>query len=400
MLDDLKFPGNNSIGPEEIEAASRVLKSGILSNFYGSWGDNFRGGIEVQSFEEEWSEYFSVKHSITMNSATGGLIAAVGAIGINPGDEVIVSPYTMTASASCVLVYGATPVFADIEPQTFNLDASSIEANITPKTKAIIVVHLAGQPADMGAIMEIARRKKILVIEDAAQSPGALYGDKFSGTIGDIGVFSLNCHKTIQTGEGGVCCTNNDELADRLRLIRNHGEAVVEEMGTSEKYGDIIGFNFRMGEIEAAIGREQLKKLDKLNSGRQEIASQFNEWFKDLPGLTIPYVSPVSTHVYYTYMMKIDSSKSGFKRCHLIKNLGARKIDFFEGYVEPLYMQPLYQRGWHKKTGRHYGEGLCPVAEKMYSEEVFYHTYLHNSLKDKHLRFIKDNVHDVWDKLE
>ena len=140
MLDDLKFPGNNSIGPEEIEAASRVLKSGILSNFYGSWGDNFRGGIEVQSFEEEWSEYFSVKHSITMNSATGGLIAAVGAIGINPGDEVIVSPYTMTASASCVLVYGATPVFADIEPQTFNLDASSIEANITPKTKAIIVV--------------------------------------------------------------------------------------------------------------------------------------------------------------------------------------------------------------------------------------------------------------------
>lgn len=400
MLNNFKFPENNSIGPEEIDAASRVLKSGILSNFYGSWGENFKGGIEIQSFEEEWSEYFAVKHSISVNSATSGLIAAVGAIGINPGDEVIVSPYTMTASASCVLVYGATPVFADIESQTFNLDVNSIEANITPKTKAIIVVHLAGQPANMGAIMEIASRNKLFVIEDAAQSPGALYGDKFSGTIGDIGVFSLNCHKTIQTGEGGVCCTNNDELADRLCLIRNHGEAVVEEMGTSEKYGDIIGFNFRMGEIEAAIGREQLKKLDKLNSGRQEIALQFNEWFKDLPGLTIPYASPMSTHVYYTYMMKIDESKSGFHRSHLIKNLCSRKIDFFEGYVKPLYMQPLYKKNWHKKTGRDYGEGLCPVAEKMYSEEIFYHTYLHNSLKATHLQFIKDNVHDVWNKLE
>ena len=258
----------NCIGEEEVKAATSVIKTGELSPFIGAWSNipnvgGFYGGPKVQQFEKELREYFSVKHAITVNSWTSGLIAALGAIGIEPGDEVIVSPWTMCASATAILHWFAIPVFADIEDDTFNLDLNSIKKNINKNTKAIVVPEIFGHPAEINQIMEIASERKIKVISDTAQSPIAKYGNSYAGLNADIGGFSLNYHKHIQTGEGGVLITNNDEYATRMQLIRNHGEAVVEKMGY-KNITNIVGYNFRMGEIEAAIGIEQLKKLEFL----------------------------------------------------------------------------------------------------------------------------------------
>lgn len=390
------IPAYQSIGTEECHAALRVLQTGQLSAFFGSWGDNFFGGPMVKAFEREWSERFAVPYAVSVNSATSGLIAAVGACGIKPGDDVIVSPFTMSASASCVRVFGGTAVFADVQEDTFNLDPVSIERCITPRTRAIIVVHLAGQPADMDQILAIARRHRLRVIEDAAQAPGATYKNRYAGTIGDIGVFSLNCHKTIQTGEGGVCCTHDPDLAARLQLIRNHGEAVVEEMGVRHRPEEILGFNFRLGELEAAIGREQLRKLDALTAPRQAIASKLTRRLDALPGLLPPALKSDRTHVYYVYMMRIDEAVAGFTRRQAVCALAAEGVDCFEGYCRPLYLQPLYAGDWPGKDGRQYGPGLCPVTERLFSRELFFHSYLYEALQGRWIEGVIHAFEKVW----
>lgn len=390
-----QIPPYCSLGPEEVEAARRVVASGTLSAFFGSWGKNFLGGPEVRAFEAEWSAAFGSPCSVTVNSATSGLIAAVEACGIGVGDEVIVSPFTMSASASCVRVFGSTPVFADVDPDTFNLSPESIEDCISSRTKAIIVVHLAGQPAELDAILALARPHGIRVIEDAAQAPGALYKGRPVGTIGDIGVFSLNCHKTIQTGEGGVCCSSDPDLARRIQLIRNHGEAVVEEMGFTDDATRILGFNFRMGELEAAIGRQQLRKLDTLTRPRQQMAEVMNQRLGVLQGLTVPVAKPDRTHVYYMYMMRLDEAVTGVTRSQIRAALEAEGVPCFEGYCRPLYLQPLYQADWPGKNGRRYGPGLCPIAERLF-QEVLYHTFLYEAVREPWLDLICQAFEKVW----
>jgi dTDP-4-amino-4,6-dideoxygalactose transaminase len=390
------IPPYNSLGDEEIEAAQRVVASGQLSAFFGSWGENFMGGPQVRAFEREWATYFDVPHALSVNSATSGLIAAVGACGVGPGDEVIASPFTMSASASCVRVFGGTPVFADIDEETFNLDPKSIERCITPRTKAIIAVDLAGQPADIDEIVALAKPRGIRVIEDAAQAPGAKYKGRWAGTLADIGVFSLNCHKTVQTGEGGLCCTRDKALGDRLALIRNHGEAVVEEMGLKDRPEQILGFNFRMGEIEAAIGREQLKKLDRLTRPRQEIAAVLDQRLGKLPGLIVPKVRGDRTSAYYIYMLRIDEAKAGLSRRQAVRALMAEGVECYEGYCRPLYLQPLYQGDWPGKDGRRYGPGLCPVTERLFEREVFYLAALHESVREPWLGQICKAFEKVW----
>lgn len=183
------FPAYRVIGDEESQAVAEVLRSGVLSRYLGCWHEDFYGGPEVQAFEGEWAEYFGVKHAIAVNSCTSGLYCAVGAVGTEPGEEIIVSPYTMAASATAPLVYNAVPVFADIEEDCFCLDPRSIEARITPRTRAIIVVDIFGLPYDADAINAIAKKHGLYVIEDNAQAPGALHKGRFAGTLGDIGVF-------------------------------------------------------------------------------------------------------------------------------------------------------------------------------------------------------------------
>lgn len=370
----------NCIGEEEVKAATSVIKTGELSPFIGAWSNipnvgGFYGGPKVQQFEKELREYFSVKHAITVNSWTSGLIAALGAIGIEPGDEVIVSPWTMCASATAILHWFAIPVFADIEDDTFNLDLNSIKKNINKNTKAIVVPEIFGHPAEINQIMEIASERKIKVISDTAQSPIAKYGNSYAGLNADIGGFSLNYHKHIQTGEGGVLITNNDEYATRMQLIRNHGEAVVEKMG-HKNITNIVGYNFRMGEIEAAIGIEQLKKLEFLVKKRIEVANKITKGLSSLKGLKLPIVKDNCSHSFYIYGIQIKRDEIKLSRDQIFRALKAEGLPLSNEYAN-LHLLPIFQKkiaygsnnlpwsGKFYKGNVSYDKGICPVAERI-----------------------------------
>lgn len=253
------FPQYPLIGEEEKRAVLEVLKSGNLSTFSASTA-GFMGGKKIQEFERNFADYFGAKHAIAVNSATAALHCALASIGCGPGDEVIVPPYTFTATATSVLMHNSIPIFSDVDPKTFCLDPKLLEEKINTKTKAILPVHLLGHPADMEMIMEIARKNDLTVIEDNAQSPGAKIDGRYAGTIGDLGIFSFQETKNIAVGEGGMIISDNDELAQRCRMVRNHGEVIIQ--GKKREYlSNIIGWNYRMTELEAAIGIEQFKKV-------------------------------------------------------------------------------------------------------------------------------------------
>ena len=384
------FPSCNTIGAEERRAVLEVLDSGVLSQFVGAWGPDFFGGPRVRALETAWAQYFGSRYAVSMNSATSCLYAAIGAAGVGPGDEVIVSPYTMSASATAAIVYGAIPVFADIDPDTFCLDPQSVAERITDRTRAIIGVDLFGHPAPWVDLRRVVAGRDIALIEDAAQAPGAMVDGRFAGTLGDIGIFSLNYHKTIHSGEGGVAVTDDPVLAERLQLIRNHGEAVVAARGT-EDIVNLVGFNYRMTEIEAAIALEQLRKLESLVVPRVAAADYLTGRLAGLPGLTPPVVRPGVRHGYYVYALRYDASTAGADRGWCATALRAEGIPVSTGYVEPLYRQPMYQRGI--AVGRHgfpfrqadgttrsYPDGCCPVTERMHERELLYLTLVHAGL--------------------
>lgn len=390
------FPAYVTIGKEEKKAVAQVMDSTVLSKFLGTWSPEFYGGPQVQKLESEWAKYFGVKHAVTVNSATSGLCAAVGAAGAGPGDEVVVSPYTMTASATCVLVFNAVPVFADIDPDTFCITADTIRRVLSPRTKAIVVVDLFGQPADMAPIMALARKHNLTVIEDAAQAPGAKYRGRYAGTITDIGVFSLNYHKTIHTGEGGVVVTNRADLAERLQLIRNHAEVVLEGKGVLNLV-DMVGFNLRMTEIEAAIAREQLKKLEKLMVPREEAGNYLTESLKGLPGIMPPAVGKGIRHGYYVYAIRYDADVTHVPRSRFVDALRAEGIPVGAGYVRPIYLEPMYQQKIaygrkgcpfkcpFYKGSVSYAKGTCPVAERMHFKELIIGNYCYAGVSMKDL---------------
>ncbi len=402
------FPAYRTIGEEEKRAVAEVLDSGILSSFLGNWTPEFYGGPRVQKLEREWAEYFGVKHAITVNSATSGLYAAVGASGVEPGDEVIVSPYTMSASAACALVYNSIPVFADIDPETFCISPQTIRQRLTPRTKAIVIVDIFGHPFDRDGVMALARDHNLVVIEDAAQAPGALYRGKYAGTLAHMGVFSLNYHKTIHTGEGGVIVTDEDSFAERLRLIRNHAEVVLQEK-KSTYLVNMLGFNYRMTEIEAAIGSEQLKKLERLLKPRIEAADYLTERLRPLAGLTPPVVRPEVKHGYYVYAIRYDATKTGIPRDRFVKALNAEGIPMAAGYVEPIYLQPLYQRRTVYGTAGcpftcsvyqgnvSYERGICPVTERMYNQELLLCNICHADITRRELEDTVSAIHKVLD---
>lgn len=403
------FTKYNSIGREEIEAAKAVVESGMLSDFLGSWDEKFYGGVKVREFEQDWAAYFEVKHAVTVNSNTSGLIAAVGAIGIEPGDEVIVSPWTMTASATAIVVWNAIPVFADIEEETFNLDPASVERNITPHTRAIMVTDIFGHPADMDAIMAIARRHRLKVIEDCAQAPAARYRGRYAGTIADIGVFSLNYHKHIHTGEGGMCVTNDAALGKRLQLIRNHAEAVVAGMGVDD-LSNMIGFNFRMTEIEAAIGVEQLKKLKTLTDDRTKQADRLDAGLQGLLGLRTSVVKPDCSHVYYAYPLVYDNMLTSVSREQIVKALRAEGVPVAPGY-QNIHLLPMYQkrvaygRGgfpWSAPLykGRvSYAKGICPVAEDLQDRRFIVMGMCLFDYTEQDIDLLISAFHKVWSNL-
>ncbi|MBD3806058.1 DegT/DnrJ/EryC1/StrS family aminotransferase [Sulfuricurvum sp.] len=411
------FPAYNTIGVEEEEAVLRVLRSGKLSTFLGTWHDDFFGGPEVRALESEWSKHFGVKHAISVNSATSGLYAAVGACGISPGDEVIVSAYTMSASATAALIYGAIPIFADIEEDFYCLDVKSIEAKITPKTKAIIVVDIFGQPYDAVAINALAKKHNLFVIEDAAQAPGAMLGDKYAGTLGDIGVYSLNYHKHIHSGEGGIIVTDDDVLADKIRLIRNHAEAVLSARGIHDKSEliNMIGYNYRMTEIEAAIARCQLEKLPALLAQRLENTKYLNEQLGQIPCIKPTKIREGAKHAFYVHPLQFDAKVAQMHRNRFIDAVKAElpptllreesTVLLSYGYVKPLYLQPLYQE--RIAFGRDgypfnlsditYPKGLCPTTESMHFDHLITHEFIRPGMSKADMDDVVRAFIKVWE---
>jgi perosamine synthetase len=406
-----EFKRYNTIGIEEVQAATKVIESGVLSQFLGTWHEDFFGGPKVKEFERQCEAYFGVKHAVTVNSWTSGLIAAVGAIGIEPGDEIIVTPWTMCATATAILHWNAIPVFADIEPETFNLDPASVEANITPYTKAIIAVDIFGHSADIDSLLELAERHGLKLITDSAQAPGTYYNGKITGTLAHVGGYSLNYHKHIHTGEGGIIVTNDDVIAERLQLIRNHAEAVVGEKGVTD-LRNMLGHNFRLGEIECAIGIEQLKKLKGIVNVRQHIADKLSQKLSGLTGLRTPIVKPNCTHAYYMYPMVLDVNLLGVSRARIIQALEAEGISGLAGGYINLHLLPMYQQKmgygskgfpWtsdicHREVS--YQKGICPVAESLHEFTYLGFAMCMHELSDKDIDLIGLAFKKVWNNME
>lgn len=415
------FPMHNTIGDEEKEAVCKVMDSGVLSKYLGCWHEDFMGGPELRALEEEWADFFGVRHAIAVNSCTSGLFCAVGAIGTAPGDEIIVTPYTMSATAAAPLIYNAIPVFSDIEPDFFCIDPKEIEKKITARTKAIMAVDLFGHPYEADAINELARKYNLNVIEDTAQAPGATYKDKFAGTLGDIGVFSLNYHKHIHCGEGGVVVTDDDTLAERIRLIRNHAESVVEAKGETN-LSNMIGFNFRMTEMEASVARCQLRKLPELLEKRRENCRYLADRFKQIPAITPAKTTKGCDHAFYVHACLFNEAVAGIPRDLFIEAVKA-ELPVFEGreaegvklssgYVKPLYLQPIFQtktaygkngfpfnNPW-KKNEISYDQGICPVCEAMHFKKLFLHEMIVPSMSFEDLDDVCNAFFKVWENRE
>lgn len=395
-----------TIGDAEVEAVSRVTRSGKLSGFIGAWCEEFDGGVEVRSLEEAWAKKFECKYAVSVNSNTSGLIAALGAVGVSPGDEVIVPPLTMSATVMAPLIYGGIPVFVDIEPDYFCIDPKKVEEAITPRTRAIVAVDLFGHPAALLELRKIADKKGIFLIEDAAQAPLASEENQLAGTIGHIGVFSLNYHKHIHTGEGGMCCTNDSDLALRLRAIRNHGENIVEALDITD-LTNLVGFNFRMTELSAAIGIEQLMKVDALVSERESISTRLSSSLAEVKGLIPPRVRDRCRHVYYVWGARYDCRDTGVSRATIAKALNAEGVPVWEGYVKPLYLLPTFQhriaigsQGWpFSLSNVRYDPGICPIAEDLYDHSLLEFCVCSYQLSDEELTGVIDAFHKVFSQL-
>jgi len=388
------FPNQDTFDWHEYDAVTNVMYTGRLSNYRANWTKDFYGGPKIKELEKDWSDKFGSKYSIAVNSATSGLIAACGAIDLKPGDEVIVTPWSMTCSATVPMIFGALPVFADIEENYFCLDPKDVKKKITKKTKAIIVVSLFGQPYNQ-EINKIAKEYGLYVIEDAAQAPGAMYKNKYTGTLADIGIFSFNYGKHINSGEGGIITTDDEQLAMKCRLVMNHGESVQNDIANDENSRDdllnnTIGFNFRMTELIAAVVIEQLKKFDNLLKKRMENVIYLDSILDKIDPINITnegrwesYTNPAHTFYVLPYIwtnIKLHRDKYiEAVKAELMprKDRDTEGVPIGCGYIKPIYLMPLFQARshWALKEGSYY-KGLCPVAEDLWKNKLFL-TLLH-----------------------
>jgi dTDP-4-amino-4,6-dideoxygalactose transaminase len=325
------------IGDEEKKLVMEVLESGMLAQ-----------GPKVAALEEAFAELCDVKHAIATTSGTTALHTALLAQDIGPGDEVITTPFTFIASANSVLFTGATPVFVDIDPETYNINPKLIEDAITPNTKAILPVHLYGYVSDMDAIMDIAERHNLVVIEDACQAVGAKFKGKKAGSFG-TGTFSLYATKNVMSGEGGMITTDDDEIAEKCRLIRSHGMKV-------RYYHDMLGYNYRMSDLHAAIGLAQMHRLEEFKAIRQKNAAYLNE---HIHSVITPVVKPEYEHVWHQYTIRVDGDRD---RDEAVKQLNEAGIG--TGIFYPV---PVHQQGYMREI---VGDYHLPVAERLAKEVI------------------------------
>lgn len=355
------------IGEEEIENVVEVLKSGMIAQ-----------GPKVAEFEEKFAKWVGAKYAVATNSGTAALHVALLSCGIGPGDEVITTPFTFIATGNAIVYTGATPVFADIDLETYNIDPDTIEDLITDKTKAILPVQLYGQSADMDKIREIAKKHDLLVIEDAAQAHGAMYNDEKVGNMGDMACFSFYPTKNMTTSEGGMITTNNKELAEKARVFRAHGSNI--------KYKhDEIGYNFRSSDIAAAIGLAQLDKIDEFNEKRINNANYLNEGLKNVEGVITPASPENRKHVYHQYTIRVTKGN----RDDWVDILTENGIGSGIHYPIPLYNQPIY-----KELGF---TGSAPNAEL--AADTVISLPVHPYLSKEDLDLVIEAVKDASDKI-
>jgi perosamine synthetase len=323
------------LGNEEAKAVEDVLNSGMLTQ-----------GEAVKRFENDFSDYLGVRNSVAVSNGTVALDLSLKALGLRPGDEVISPAFTFIATANSILYQGSKPIFADVDSRTFNIDPEDLQKKVTPRTKAVVGVHLYGQPFDLRAVQQICEDHKIVLIEDCAQAHGAEFEGQRVGGFG-LGCFSFYPTKNMTTAEGGMITTNDDQLTATLRLMRNHGD--------SGKYNHImLGYNYRMTNIQGAIGLVQLKSLDQFNHRRIENAEFLNKNLTRV-GITTPYKDRRVKHVYNQYVVRVEDSFSA-SREKLMEYLESKGIGSAVHYPLPVYRQPLY-----RQLGL--DQAVCPVAE-------------------------------------
>lgn len=347
-----------SLGGNELKYVSDCISSGWISS----------QGHYITRFQEAFQDYHDGLHSLCVSSGTTALHLALAAMDIGPGDEVIVPDLTFAATANVVIHCGATPVLADVNRETWTIDPAAIERLITPKTKAIIPVHLYGHPADMDPIMEIARKHNLRVIEDCAESLGAEYRGKKTGTIGDVGCFSFFANKIITTGEGGMVTTRDRELNDKMAVLRDHG------MQKDRRYWHLYpGFNYRMTNLQAAIGLAQMEQLDRFLAQKDALAQGYDEQLRGIPGITLPPRAPWARSICWLYSILIDTEVAGLSMDALSEKLRADGIDT-RPFFHPLHIQPPYvacSRGDYPVTDELAARGLSlPSANNLRPEDI------------------------------
>lgn len=358
-----------SIGKDEIEAVVEVLRSGILTEKSGR-------GPRVLRFQDEFAKFVGVRHAIAVSSGTAALHSVLLAAGIQPGDEVVVPSFTFSATAGAVTLAGGKPAFADIDADSYSVTADTVEAAVTRGTKAIIPVHMYGLCADMDPMMELARKRGIMVIEDAAQAHGAECNGRKAGSIGDAACFSFYGGKNITTGEGGMVTTNDDDLAERIEWIRTHGEE--RPYWVSRQ-----GHNYRMPEISAAIGTVQLKRLPSFLDQRKKNAEYLNEKLSMLGKLMMPREPSGRKHAWYLFTTRLRGANAG-KRNKVVERLRAKNIGASVYYESPVHMLPYYRD--LQPTRR----SALPETERA-CRQVF-SLPVHPELKQTELQFIAETV--------
>ncbi len=344
--------GRQTIDEDDINAVVDVLKSDYLTT-----------GPKIAEFEQAVASYTGAKYAVAISNGTSALHAACFAAGIGRGDEVITTPLTFAASANCVLYCGGTPVFADVDPYTYNIDPEDIRKKITDKTKAIIAVHLAGQPCDMDEIHSIAQEHNLIVIEDGAHALGSVYKGKKVGCLSDMTTFSFHPVKPITTGEGGMIMTDNGELYKRLVLFRSHGITRDESMMTRNEgpwfYQQLdLGYNYRITDIQCALGCSQMRKLDKFLKRRRELAERYNNAFIECDNIVIPYQLPDTQSGWHLYIVQVKNHD----RKQVFETLRDKGIGVNVHYI-PVYMHPYYQEHGYRDVH-------CANAEEIYSHII------------------------------
>jgi perosamine synthetase len=383
------LPLEPDITDEEIEAVLEVMRSKKLSQLAGKY---------VEDFEIEFARYVGTKYAVATNSGTSALSLALAALRIGTGDEVILPPYTFVASANGILQQNAIPIFADVDKETFNLDPRKLEAKISNKTRAIMPVHMMGQPCDMDPLTEIARKHNLFVIEDSAQAAGAEHKGRKTGSIGDVGCFSFYMNKNMTSAEGGMLVTNDEEVAERAMTFRNHCRPEISTIPNVPAYNIFtgIGWNFRMSSLQAVIGRTQLNRLDEANRKRTMNAEFIRHHVKPFEWLQPQKVLKDTKPVYWFQAFRISDS-SNINRDEFTTAVSAEGVKA-EGYAPiPVHLQELFTKQvgygrthcpfdcpvYGKKVD--YKVGDCPEAEKLCKEDVIipcYHALRGSDLND------------------